>query len=118
MLLLVQSMELVNSMEDPEFETFMQELLDCGAAYATDEIDEDGQVIYKFNMDILREVKPHLYEIFMEELDADLLNLYELGLVDIDYNENLEATFAISEKGRKHFEAGTLEDYIKENRKD
>jgi hypothetical protein len=104
-------------MEDPEFETFMQELLDCGAAYATDEIDESGQVIYKFNMNILKEVKPHLHEIFMEELDADLLHLYELGLVDIDYNENLEATFAISEKGLKYVEDGTIEDYIKENKR-
>jgi len=104
-------------MEDPEFETFMQELLDCGAAYATDEIDESGQVIYKFNMNILKEVKPHLHEIFMEELDADLLHLYELGLVDIDYNENLDATFAISEKGLKYVEDGTIEDYIKENKR-
>jgi hypothetical protein len=104
--------------DDPEFEEFMQELLYCGAAYATGEITDDGDIVYKFNMDILKEVRPELYEVFMEELDADLLHLYELGLVDIDYNENLEATFRISEKGRQYMEDGILEDYIKENKKD
>lgn len=104
--------------EDPEFEAFMQELLECGAAYDTGEATDDGEPIYKFNMEILKTVKPHLYDIFIEELDADLLRLYELGLVDIDYNENLEATFTVSEKGREYMESGILEDYLAENPKD
>jgi hypothetical protein len=103
---------------DPEFEAFMEDLLDCGGAYDTGEFTEDGEPIYKFNMDILRELRPELYEVFMEELDADLLHLYELGLVDIDYNENLEATFSVSEKGRQYMETGILDDYLKENEKD
>jgi hypothetical protein len=104
--------------DDPDFELFMQDLLACGGAYDTGEFSEDGEPIYKFNMTILKELRPELYEVFMEELDADLLHLYELGLVDIDYNENLEATFSVSEKGREYMESGILEDYLQENKND
>jgi hypothetical protein len=42
----------------------------------------------------------------MEELDADLVHLYQQGLIDIDYNENLEATFAVNEAGKHYMETG------------
>lgn len=98
---------------DPEFEIFIQELIELGAAYDTGKVTEDGEAIYKFNMDILQEFRPEIYEIFVEEIDRDLLNLYEIGLIDVEYNENLEATFKVSEKALSLMEEGTLEDYLK-----
>lgn len=40
------------------------------------------------------------------ELEEALMHLYQLGLVDIDYDENLEARFSLSEKGTKVIEEG------------
>ena len=38
------------------------------------------------------------------ELDEALMNLYDLGLVELEYNENLEVTFKITEKGQKYLD--------------
>jgi hypothetical protein len=35
----------------------------------------------------------------MEEIDETLLSLYEQGYVNIDYDEDLNAVFSISEDG-------------------
>ena len=75
-------------------------------------VDEYGEPTYRFNLPVLKEIMPDMYDVLMEELDQDLLHLYQLGLVDIDYNENLEATFAISEKGKNYMQTGEIEDII------
>jgi predicted transcriptional regulator len=36
-----------------------------------------------------------------EELDEDLRHLYHLGLITVEYDENLEARFSITEEGKK-----------------
>ena len=41
-----------------------------------------------------------------EELEEALIHLYELGLVDVQYDENLEATFTLTETGKKVVEEG------------
>ena len=95
-------------MEDPEFEDYMTELIDQGAIYETGQFDTNGQPIYKFNLSIIKEVRPDMYAIMMEELDEDLTLLYQKGLVDIDYNENLEVTFKINDAGKHYMKTGKL----------
>lgn len=75
-------------------------------------LDEQGELIYRFNMDVLQVVLPPLYEAIMEDLDKDLMKLYELGLVEIEYNENLEACFRISEKGRHYIKTGEMREEL------
>lgn len=41
-----------------------------------------------------------------EELEEALMHLYKLGLVEVEYDENLEAKFVITEKGSKAIEEG------------
>lgn len=36
-----------------------------------------------------------------EELNATLQHLYQLGLVKVEYDENLEARFTITEEGKQ-----------------
>jgi hypothetical protein len=37
----------------------------------------------------------------MEEVDETILSLYEKGLVDVEYDENLVARFSLTEKGEQ-----------------
>jgi hypothetical protein len=84
---------------DEETEMVIQYLVDNGAA-EWDGIDQFGERMYKFNMPILQEVMPELYDEIMLDIDETMLDLYKRELVEIEYNEDLEATFTISEKAK------------------
>lgn len=79
---------------------FMQYLLSEGAAFL-DGIDEDGEAIYGFDMEILEEVSPELYQVLMDDMDRELIELYQKGLIEISYDEELNAHMAVSEEGKK-----------------
>jgi hypothetical protein len=64
-------------------------------------VDENGEATFSFDLDVLKEVYPPLYEDVMKDIDQDLMNLYELGLIEIEYDENLNANFRLSEEGKK-----------------
>ena len=51
-------------------------------------------------------------ERIQQALDDTLKELLEDGLVDIHYNEGLEATFTINEKGREALKNATLGDIM------
>lgn len=65
-------------------------------------MQEDGERTFIFRFDIMKDKLPELYEAMMDELDQELLYLYQMGLVDIDYDENLNANFKINEAGREY----------------
>jgi hypothetical protein len=79
-------------------------LINVGAAM-WDGVDEYGERIFKFNMEILQEVMPDLYDQIMEDVDHTMLELYKMDLVEVEYDEDLQAHFKISPEGRKHLEA-------------
>lgn len=62
----------------------------------------EGERTFVFNLDKMFEIMPDLYYVMIEELNQELLHLYQLGLVSIEYNENLEARFKISEDGKQY----------------
>ena len=95
-------------MTEGEFDELMDYLEEIGAVEAYGEPDESGYPMYRLNMDVLKEYVPEVHEAFMQQLDDELLQLYKLGLVDIEYDENLEAKFKVSEKGKKFAETGIL----------
>jgi hypothetical protein len=72
-------------------------------ALVWDGVAENGEPMFKFNLDILKEVLPPLYQILMEDIDKDLMALYQEGLVELEYNENLEAMFKVTDKGQEVF---------------
>lgn len=98
-------------MERPDFDDFFEEgmeeetervieyLVSVGAA-EWDGMDESGERMFKFNMPILKEIMPDLYTEIMGDIDNTMIELFKDGLVDIEYDENLEAMFKISEKAR------------------
>lgn len=64
-------------------------------------MDDNGERILSFNLDRLQVVSPEIYETFMEDMNENLKNLYENGLVEVEYDESLQPRFRISEEGKK-----------------
>jgi hypothetical protein len=89
-----------------EHKEIMEYLISEGAAIL-DGLDEDGEPVYMFDMEILEEVMPELHAVMQEDMDQVLVDLYQKGLIEVSYDENLNAIMAISEEGKKSLiEAG------------
>jgi len=84
---------------DEEHQEIMEYLISEGAAIL-DGIDENGEPIYKFDMDVLEEVMPELHAVMQEDMDQFLVDLYQQGLIEVSYDENLNALMSISEQGK------------------
>jgi len=82
-----------------EHQEIMEHLISEGAAIL-DGLDENGEPIYKFDMDILEEIMPELHAVMQEDMDQVLVDLYQKGLIDVSYDENLNAMMVISEQGK------------------
>jgi hypothetical protein len=64
----------------------------------------NGERSIEMNPDVLKVVAPELYKIWMEDLENTLMDLYQHGLVDVDYDEDLNAKFKISDEAITAFE--------------
>jgi len=67
-------------------------------------IADDGDRILSFDLDKLELHYPALYEVIKEDIDNSIMDLYLKGLVELEYNENLEPSFRISPEGIKMME--------------
>jgi len=63
-------------------------------------MDENGEMIYSISDDA-KTLAPELWQSHTEYVDRSLMELYEQGLVEVEYNENLEATLHITPEGQK-----------------
>lgn len=96
--------EFFEDMTDEETELVIQYLVDRGAA-EWDGMDNYGERMFRFNMDVLAQVMPALWQQVMDDVDNTLLDLFEAGLANVEYDENLEATISLSEEGEKALKA-------------
>jgi hypothetical protein len=87
-------------MFDKDDDEIIGQLEDQGAI-VWDGVAENGEAVFRFNLDRLKDVMPELYAEIMSEIDEDLMFLYDKGLVEIEYDENLNAQFRLSEEGRE-----------------
>lgn len=90
----------MENFNDPENDELIQWLENEGAIEWVGMSDE-GERILSFKLDVLKEIAPEIYEAFMEDIDSHLMNLIDLGLVELQYDEDLNAKFKISEEGRE-----------------
>lgn len=88
-------------MEDEELFEFFTYLEDQGVLEWVG-MNEIGERTFVFNFDRMHDIMPQLYYAMIDELNQELLHLYELGLVEIEYNENLEAHFKITDAGKQY----------------
>ena len=63
-------------------------------------VDESGEIIYSIT-DLAKEIAPELWQSHIDYVDKSLIELYEQGMVDIEYNEDLEAIVSLSPEGQK-----------------
>lgn len=77
----------------------MEYLVNEGAAILSG-LDEDGEPVYMFDMEILEEVMPDLHQAMVDDMDKVLIDLYQEGLIDVSYDEDLNAQMSISEEGK------------------
>jgi hypothetical protein len=63
-------------------------------------VDESGEFILSIT-DAAKELAPELWAAHVKHIDDTLIGLYKKGLMQVDYDENLEATFSLSEEGMK-----------------
>lgn len=84
---------------DEEHMQIMEYLVAEGAAFF-EGLDEDGEAIYMFDMDVLEEVMPELHAVMQEDMDQVLVDLFQKGLIDISYDEDLNALMTVSEQGK------------------
>jgi hypothetical protein len=77
----------------------MEYLLSEGAA-TIESIDDDGEPVYSFDMEVLEEIMPDLHQVIQDDMDNVLIDLYQKGLIEVEYDEDLNANMNISEEGR------------------
>jgi membrane protease subunit (stomatin/prohibitin family) len=76
----------------------LQHYLEIGAI-TMEGLDENGEFIFAIQ-EKAKEVAPQLWEAHHEYVDKSLMRLYELDLLQVEYDENLQATFHLSEEGK------------------
>jgi hypothetical protein len=84
-----------------EIDALIAELVDAGALLI------DGMLLdeftYRFDMKILKEKYPDIYDIIMEDIDDTMLELLDREYISVEYDENLEARFSLTEKGYDNY---------------
>ena len=73
--------------------------LEIGAV-SLEGMDENGEMIYSISEDA-ETLAPELWQSHTEYVDRSLIELYEQGMVEIEYNEDLEATIHLTPEGHK-----------------
>jgi len=88
-------------MED--YDEVMAEMLDQGILEVAGIDEEDGQFLLQLGPNA-QELAPELYEAWVGDIDEDLMSLYQKGLIDIEYDEELNVSFGLTEKGKELYE--------------
>jgi hypothetical protein len=89
--------------EKDEIDDLIDDLVSLGALIKSG-VDEYGDPVYNINSERMKEVYPSFYDLFMEEVDEVMISLIEKGLVDVEYDEQLNAYFSITPEGKKVLE--------------
>jgi len=85
--------------EDEENDARLAYYLEIGAV-SFEGLDENGEIIYSISENA-KEIAPELWQSHMEYVDRSIMDLYEKGLAEIEYNEDLEATVHLTPEGYK-----------------
>lgn len=104
-----------SNLSPEDHEELMQYLVSEGAAIFSG-MSEDGEPIYRFDLDVLEEVMPELHQALVDDMDKTLIDLYQKGLVEVSYDEELNAQISVSEEAKRlMIEAGFDFDNLEED---
>lgn len=77
-----------------DYDSKLDHYIEIGAI-SIEGVDPNGELILSVT-DKAKELAPDLWQAHIEYVDKQLIDLYEKGLIEVEYNENLEATFKLS----------------------
>lgn len=61
--------------------------------------NEEGEAVFELNEAVTKELAPELWDAHMEYVDDNLIELYKDGLMEVEYDENLEAIMHFTKEG-------------------
>lgn len=94
--------------EDKEDDMKLAYYLEIGVVTA-EGVDQNGEIIFAIH-DSAKELAPELWQAHIDYVDSAMIRLYEEGLMEVEYDENLEATMKLSPEGlKKAKEMGLIE---------
>ena len=85
--------------EEEEDDMKLAHYLEIGAV-SLEGVDENGEMIFSISENA-KELAPELWQAHIEYVDSAMMKLYEEGLMEVEYDENLEATLHLSPEGHK-----------------
>ena len=77
----------------------MEHYLSIGAIELSG-VDEDGEFIFNIT-DKAKVIAPELWKAHEDHVNESLVQLYEKGLINVTYNDDLEAIIEMSDEGKK-----------------
>jgi hypothetical protein len=86
-------------MDQDGFDQMMEHYVEIGAV-TVNGIDKSGNFIYVIT-DKAKELAPDLWEVHHEMIDEALIGLFEQGLIEVEYDEDLNANMKISDTARE-----------------
>jgi hypothetical protein len=86
-------------MNEDGFDQMMEHYVEIGAV-TVNGIDVSGNFIYVIT-DKAKELAPDLWEMHHEMIDEALVGLFEQGLIEVEYDEDLNANMKISDAARE-----------------
>lgn len=79
-----------------DYDSRLTHYIEIGAI-SIEGVDPNGELILSVT-DKAKELAPDLWQAHIEYVDKQLIDLYKKGLIEVEYNENLEAMFKLSPK--------------------
>ena len=94
--------------DEEEIDQIMGDLEDLGV-FEWVGMDESGERILKPNMEKMKVYLPDMYQQILNDLDAELTHLFELGYVDIEFDDVTgEPLYKISPQGKEEMKKNGL----------
>jgi hypothetical protein len=87
-----------NDFDEEEMMNKIQHYIDIGAIRVAG-FTEDGEAIFELNEDTTKDLAPELWEAHEQYIDAELLDLLDNDLMQVEYDEDLNATFNFTLEG-------------------
>ena len=94
----MDDMEDFEYLSEDETDDFVERMIEAGIL-VEDGFDEDGELTYTYNFELMKVLLPEMYDEIMTGINDNLMGLYEMGFVKVEYNEDLKAVFSATEEG-------------------
>ena len=72
-------------------------------------VDKEGEILFSIT-EKAKEIAPELWESHQTHVDNTLVELYKKGLIEVEYDENLEAKIKLSPEAMEDYGFGFQND--------